>query len=114
MVKVGVCVGGGGGAAGAGAGRRGELVGCRVHCSHPAPSPATRSPLHASRSPRHHPCLVTPHASCSPLSPPHAAVETFEVKPDDRVLELTLRLAPGAAGRGEALEAAIVGLLDAL
>ncbi|PSC74453.1 MLO 11 [Micractinium conductrix] len=41
-------------------------------------------------------------------------VETFEVKPDDRVLELTLRLAPGAAGRGEALEAAIVGLLDAL
>ena len=53
---------------------------------------------------------------CAPVPFRHhpAAVETFEVQPEQCLVELTLRLQAAAAGRVDVLETALVQLLDAL
>lgn len=59
------------------------------------------------------------HLAPRPSRPPRAggsaaAVETFEVQPEQCLVELTLRLQAAAAGRVDVLESALVQLLDAL
>lgn len=49
---------------------------------------------------------------CSPARP--AAIENFDCKPAECVLDLTLRLQGGGVGRVELLEQAILQLCEAL
>ena len=58
---------------------------------------------------------MRPHPRPPPTSPARpAAIENFDCKPAECVLDLTLRLQGGGVGRVERLEQAILQLCEAL